>query len=131
MNDLLAGRRILVVEDEMLVLMNMEYLLADLGCSNVVAAARVDQALALLETQVFDAALLDVNLNGNESYAVADALAARGIPFAFTTGYSADGMNKGYGETLVLRKPYQADALLEIFERLLAADIVPDPLPGA
>ena len=69
MNDkLLSGRRVLVVEDEMLVLMNIEDMLADLGCESVTAAATVDQAMALIEAQVFDAAMLDMNLNGTKSF---------------------------------------------------------------
>ena len=88
MNKLLSGRRVLVVEDEMMILMMIEDMLADLGCESVTAAATVDQALALIDAQTFDAAMLDMNLNGNKSYAVADALAARGVPFVFSTGYS-------------------------------------------
>lgn len=65
----------------MLVLLNLEDMLADLGCKSVSAAATVDQALALIAAQAFDAAMVDVNLNGIKSYAVADALAARGVPF--------------------------------------------------
>ena len=118
-NKLLSGRRILVVEDEMLVLMNIEYLLADLGCESVTAAATVDQALALLEAHVFDAAVLDVNLNGCESYPVADALGARGIPFAFSTGYSGEGMRDEYRGRPVLRKPYQQEGLVKTLTRLL------------
>ncbi|MGZ8347999.1 MAG: response regulator [Allosphingosinicella sp.] len=118
-NKLLSGRRILVVEDEMLVLMTIETTLADLGCESVAAAATVDQALALIGTQVFDAAVLDVNLNGYQSYPVADALAARGVPFAFSTGYSNEGMIDEYRERPVLRKPYQVARLVEIFTRLL------------
>ena len=97
MNDkLLSGRRVLVVEDEMLVLMNIEDMLADLGCESVTAAATVDQAVALIEAQVFDAALLDMNLNGIKSFPVADKLAALGVPFVFSTGYSAQDMRVGY-----------------------------------
>ena len=91
MDKLLSGRRVLVVEDEMMVLMIIEDMLADLGCESVTAAATVDQALALIDAQVFDAAMLDMNLNGNKSHAVADALAARGVPFVFSTGYSGHG----------------------------------------
>ncbi|HWL95571.1 MAG TPA: response regulator [Phycisphaerae bacterium] len=119
-NELLAGRRILVVEDEMLVLMNVEYLLADLGCESVAAAATVDQALQLIEAQVFDAAVVDVNLNGHESYPVADALAARGVPFAFSTGYSDAGMKDEYRDRPILRKPYQQGGLAQILASLLA-----------
>lgn len=118
-NKLLADRRILVVEDEMLVLMNIEYLLADLGCESVTAAATVDQALALLEAQVFDAAVLDVNLNGCESYPVAVALGARGVPFAFSTGYNGEDMRDEFRDRPVLRKPYQREGLVQILTSLL------------
>ena len=67
MDKLLSGRRVLVVEDEMLILMMIEDMLADLGCESVTAAATVDQALALIDAQVFDAAMLDMNLNGNKA----------------------------------------------------------------
>jgi CheY-like chemotaxis protein len=85
---LLSGRRVLVVEDEMLVLIMIEDMLVDLGCESVTAAATIAQALALIEAQVFDVAMLDMNLNGSQPYSVADALAARIIPFVFSTGYS-------------------------------------------
>jgi len=80
MDKLLSGRRILVVEDEMMVLMVTEDMLADLGCESVAVAATVEQALALIDAHGFDAAMLDVNLNGNKSYPVADLLVKRGVP---------------------------------------------------
>jgi CheY-like chemotaxis protein len=67
MNKLLSGRRVLVVEDEMMILMIVEDMLADLGCESVTTAATAHQAIALIDTQVFDAAMLDMNLNGNKS----------------------------------------------------------------
>jgi CheY-like chemotaxis protein len=72
MNKLLSGLRVLVVEDEMMILMIIEDMLADLGCESVTAAATAHQALALIDTQVFDAAMLDMNLNGNKGHDVAD-----------------------------------------------------------
>jgi hypothetical protein len=60
MDQLLSGRRVLVVEDEMLVVMMIEYMLADLGCKSVTSAATVDEALALIDAQVFDAAAMSV-----------------------------------------------------------------------
>jgi len=107
MDKSLSGRRILVVEDEMMVLMVTEDMLGDLGCESVAAAANVDQALALIEAQGFDAAMLDVNLNGSKSYPVADALAARGVPFAFSTGYSDHGKDGHYSDRPVLKKTIQ------------------------
>jgi len=119
MNDLLCGRRVLVVEDEMLVLMNIEDMLIDLGCGSVSTAATVDQALALIETQPFDAAMLDVNLDGSSSYPVADVLAERGVPFVFSTGYGDQRLNDAYRDRPVLGKPYRNADLAEALTRVL------------
>ena len=120
MDKLLSGRRVLVVEDEMLVLMMIEDMLADLGCESVTAAATVDQALALIDAQVFDAAMLDMNLNGTKSFPIADALAALGVPFIFSTGYSAQDMRDGYGDRPLLKKPIRYTELAGVFASLLA-----------
>lgn len=103
----------------MLVLLNVEDILADLGCTSVTAAATVDQALGLIATQTFDAAMVDVNLDGRKSYLVADALAARGVPFVFSTGYSGESLDDGYRDRPVLGKPYREVDLVEILTRLL------------
>jgi CheY-like chemotaxis protein len=120
MDKLLSGRRVLVVEDEMLVLLMIEDMLADLGCESVIAAASIKQALASIDAQTFDVAMLDMNLNGDKTYSVADALAARGVPFVFSTGYSAHSMRSGYGDQLVLKKPFRHRELGEILTRLLS-----------
>ena len=103
----------------MLVRMMTEDMLADLGCESVTTAATVDRALALIDAETFDAAMLDMNLNGDKSHAVADALAARGVPFVFSTGYSTHDMREGFHERPVLRKPFQYEQLVEIFQQLL------------
>ena len=87
MNSSLYGRRVLVVEDEMIVAWLLEDMLADFGCTIVGPAARIDQALAMIKAEALDAAVLDVNLNGQQSYPLADALVTRGVPFVFSTGY--------------------------------------------
>jgi CheY-like chemotaxis protein len=120
MDKLLSGRRVLVVEDEMMILMTIEEMLADLGCESVTTAATVDQALALIDAQVFDAAMLDMNLNGNKSHSVADALAARGVPFVFSTGYSGHHMRDGDRARPVLKKPFLYEELVQILTRLLS-----------
>jgi CheY-like chemotaxis protein len=117
----LKGRRILIVEDEMMILMMIEDMLADAGCATA-SAATADQALALIDTQVFDAATLDVNLNGNASYAVADALSKRAVPFVFSTGYG-DALPKGYRNRPVLKKPFRHQDLIAIFASLLSNPI--------
>ncbi|MDB5704443.1 MAG: hypothetical protein JWN66_1559 [Sphingomonas bacterium] len=121
MHEFLSGLRVLVVEDEMLVLMNIEGALADLGCTAVFAAATADRALALVEAQGFDMAMLDVNLDGKTSYLVADALARRAIPFVFSTGYGAHGVEARFADRPVLRKPYSDEQLGAALFGLLSA----------
>jgi CheY-like chemotaxis protein len=118
-SELFADRHILVVEDEIMVLMLIEEMLADLGCASVTAAATVDQALKAIDANVFDVAMLDVNLNGTKSYPVADALAVRGVPFLFATGYSDHGLKGGYPDRPVLKKPFQFQQLVDGLTRLL------------
>ncbi len=123
MSEFLSGLSILVVEDEMMVLMNIESALADFGCTAISAAATIDRALALIETQSFDLAMLDVNLGGQaKSYAVADALALRGIPFVFSTGYGDHGVDPRFADRPVLRKPYSDEQLGAALASLLPAD---------
>lgn len=119
MSRLLAGRNVLVVEDEMLVLFAIEVMLEDLGCNSIAAASTVDQALCLIEERSFDAAILDVNLDGQQSYPVADALSARGVPFAFSTGYGRLGLKDGYRERPVLTKPYRTEDLVAAISGVL------------
>ena len=103
----------------MLVLLMTEDMLADLGCESVSAAATVDKALALINAQTFDAAMLDMNLNGNKTHPVADALAARGVPFVFATGYGGLDIGEDYRDRPVLKKPFKYEELVEILTRLL------------
>jgi CheY-like chemotaxis protein len=126
MDKLLAGQRVLVVEDEMLVLLMTEDLLKDLGCTSVKAAATVEQALELVAANDFDVAMLDMNLNGDRTHAIADALMARGVPFLFATGY-AGRMREGYDGHPILTKPYRPHQLVTILRKLLA----PGPVAAA
>lgn len=120
MTGLLSGRRILVVEDEMLLMMNVEAILEDLGCGAISWAASVPAALALIEERRFDGAMLDVNLDGETSYPVADALMACGTPFLFATGYADHGARADLLNWPTLRKPYLSADLAAAFEVLLA-----------
>jgi CheY-like chemotaxis protein len=109
-----------VVEDEMIVAWLLEDMLTGFGCTIVGPAARVDQALAVLDGEPIDAAVLDINLNGQKSFPVADALAARGVPFAFATGYHKDSLPRAYQGFPVLQKPFSKSELASTLERLLA-----------
>jgi CheY-like chemotaxis protein len=116
MNELLSGRRILVVEDEILLSLTIEDMLADFGCESA-AATTSEMAVALVEGQVFDAAVLDMSLNGESSRTVADALAARGVPFVVTTGNRVTW--DGFRDHAVLRKPFKYAELADVLTRLL------------
>ena len=122
-DNLLSGRRVLVVEDEMLVVMMIEDMLADLGCKSVTSAATVDKALALINEQVFDVAMLDMNLNGSDSHVVAEALAAREIPFFYSTGNTSRSLRDGYSDRPRLKKPFKYEELATILTRLKLAPI--------
>jgi two-component SAPR family response regulator len=113
----LSGKRILVVEDEMMISMLLEDMLAEFGCIPVGPVAKVEPALKLIESVPFDAAILDVNLNGDETYPIADALAARAIPFVFASGYRASRLRDDYRGIPSLQKPFEQQEL----ERTLAA----------
>jgi len=124
---LLAGRRILIVEDEIMVAWALEDILTGIGCVIVGPAARLNQALAMIETEIIDVALLDINLNGEKSYLIADALGARGVPFVFSTGSRQDRMPDGYQQFPLLQKPFSGEKLAEALAKLLTQKVPDDP----
>lgn len=103
----LAGRRILVVDDEPLVALLIEDLLEDAGAEVVGPASSVAGALGLIESKAPDGALLDVNLEGELVYPVARVLSQLGVPFAFVTGYGLLGVDPAFRSVTVLAKPLQ------------------------
>ena len=105
----------------MLVLMAIEDVLTDFGCTSISAAGSLDKALALIAAEKFDLATLDINLNGQRSYPAAQALSDAGVPFAFSTGYGEHGVGEGFGHHLVLCKPYTSRQFIAVLAALLAA----------
>ena len=121
MNDRFSGRRVLLVEDEPIVAWLLKDMLVDLGCSVVGPAADVNQALAMIDAESIDVAVLDVNLRGQMSYPVADVLVARGVPFVFSTGYDKDRLLDGYRTIPTLQKPFHRSDLGDTLAKLLAS----------
>jgi len=117
----LKGRRVLVVEDEMMIAMLVEDMLADLGCAVVGPAHGLEAALELVRGDGIDAALLDVNLAGQPVFAVADALRAKGVPAIFSTGYGEAGLRDVDQGATVLQKPFRAGDLARALSAALAA----------
>jgi DNA-binding response OmpR family regulator len=110
--DALAGLRILIVEDELLVAMLVEEMLQDLGCEIVGPISTLEEAIATIRQNRLDGALLDLNLNGKNSTPAADELLARGLPFLLVTGYgNSVGDTPALRSAPQLRKPFDFDEL--------------------
>ncbi len=101
----LAGRHILIVEDEMILALDLEDIVKVFGCTSAMAS-RIGKAVSLLATQAFDAAILDLNVAGEPVYLVADELIRRSIPFVFATGYGVGGVAPAYRNHPILTKPF-------------------------
>ena len=116
-----TGRRVLLVEDEVMVGMLFEDMLTELGYEVTALSTRLDEAVVFARTLAVDLAVLDVNLNGRMSYPVADALRARGVPFIFATGYGPKILVPPYVGTPTLQKPFYLVDLQRVLERLVPA----------
>ena len=104
-------RRVLVIEDEVIVGMLLEDMLDELGCEVAAISTHIEEALQLARTLDIDLAILDINLGGKQSFPVADVLSNRGVPFMFATGYGAHILKPPYISTPTLQKPFQLDDL--------------------
>ena len=103
-----AGLRVLIVDDEALVAMLLEDMVADLGCTAVGVASRVTQALEMVSDPAFafDVAVLDVNVAGEAVTPVAEAVLARGAAVVFATGYGESGVPEAFRGRPTLQKPF-------------------------
>lgn len=117
----LRGARVLIVEDAVLLAMELETGLSDAGAQIIGPAYELEEALALLD-QPIDAAVLDANLNGRSVSPVAEALAARKVPFVFATGYGETGGAPGGFDAPVIRKPYDVTQVAVAVAELLRAN---------
>ncbi|MFZ4383049.1 MAG: HWE histidine kinase domain-containing protein [Sandarakinorhabdus sp.] len=114
--------RLFVVEDSYLLILALESMCEHFGWQMVGPASRLDQAMATARTESFDAALLDINLNGEMSWPVADLLKARGIPFAFSTGYDqTDMLPARLVGAPVFAKPYRMADIEKRLRQMMTA----------
>jgi CheY-like chemotaxis protein len=118
MNDTLQGKIVFIVEDDVLSALTMKDFVEGLGCEVVGHARTVDEALALAAHSEFDIALLDIELDGETSYALAQWLAVRDVPFVFTTGKAEGGPDWCQDRPRVL-KPFSGTLL----ERMMVASL--------
>lgn len=116
----LQGLRVLVVEDVAMLAWLVCDVLNGAGAEAVGPAPNVTSALALLQECEVDAAVLDVNLDGETAYPIADALAQQGVPFVFLTGYARVDMEGHHAARPVLGKPVRAEVLIRVLADLAA-----------
>jgi CheY-like chemotaxis protein len=119
MTDACSNLRVLVIEDEGIVAMLLEDMLADLGHEVVASASNIERATKLVGEAEIDLAILDVNLNGHHTYPLADTLAERGIPFIFATGYGNAGLKTEWREANVLQKPFTERDLATVIDETI------------
>jgi len=115
-----AGKRVLLVEDELMIRMLLQDMLADLGYTLAAEAGLIEEALSLAKEGEFDVAILDVNLDGQPIGPVVEVLIERGVPFVFATGYGQRGVPQPYRGRPALQKPFQPEALAQALEVLTA-----------
>jgi PAS domain S-box-containing protein len=115
----LKGKRVIIIEDEPLVLMDLEARLTEAGCIVVDTAGSLDAADALISEAHCDAALLDVNLAGSPVENLAAKLTQKNVPFAFVTGYGREALPDGFRDGLLLKKPFTDDELFAVLELLV------------
>ena len=111
--------RLLVIEDEPLVSMDIETCLSESGSIVVGPAANIERARQLIEMETFDGALVDANLGGEPVDILAKALTQRNIPFLFLTGYGRDSLPKAFRDSGMIGKPYTREQLVAATGRML------------
>ena len=111
------GARVLIVEDEIVVALFLEDLLAEFGYEVAGIASHLDDAMA--RPADYDVAVLDVHLNGRNVFDFADRLAACGTPFVFATGYGVRGIPDRHCARPVLQKPFRPDELKQALAEVM------------
>lgn len=109
---LLNGHDVLLVEDSLIIALDAEDILDRLGARNVMTEATVEGALAAIDRHLPTLALLDINLGDRYSFAVADVLSKKGVPFLFATGYGAQAkIPDQHADRIVMQKPYTMESV--------------------
>jgi CheY-like chemotaxis protein len=117
--DVLKGRRILILEEQMQIALLLAGMVQDFGCEVVGPAKDVSDALTLIAENALDAAILDVKIGGNNTLAVADELIRKGTPFAFASGNKTPASIKRYAPARLITKPYSAENIHRVLCELI------------
>lgn len=118
----LKGKRILIVEDEPLLSMDLETTLTEIGCEVKGPAGTLKKAMGLIAKSDYDAALLDANLGGRPVDELAAALTQQNVPFAFVSGYGREALPQGFRHAMLLGKPFNKEQLRAVVQALIYRD---------
>ena len=113
-----AGKRALIVEDDLIIAMMLEYMLEGLGCNVVASTAKLDAALSAATNTDCDFAIVDLNLAGKSAVPIVEVLKTRAIPCIISTGADPSGLPFDLREFPFLSKPYVSDELEAMLEQL-------------
>jgi CheY-like chemotaxis protein len=116
----LVGRRVFVIEDEPMVSLLLEDFLFDIGCEVVATASRFNEALEKVDSTAFDVAILDMNLNGQQTLPIAEEFARREKRFVFATGYALPSVPGALKKVPVLQKPFRQEDLARAISEALS-----------
>ena len=111
-------KRVLLVEDEPVVAMDLEMILRGAGYVVVGPATRLAETMRMAEQEILDGGVLDINLDGERVFGVAEVLARRNVPFVFVTGYDRNILPDGLARRPLVRKPYAARSILTKLQEL-------------
>jgi DNA-binding response OmpR family regulator len=120
-NKPLADRSILLVEDDIILSTDLAFALTEAGCKAVIPTTSNAAALSAMVHYIVDAAILDVNVQNQWVFPVADALEAAGIPFLFLTAYSHDSIPAQHRERRFIQKPHHPESLLDAVADVMEA----------
>lgn len=114
-----SARRVLIVEDEYLLADDLKKALAEDGAAVVGPVPTATHALALLNEESVDCAILDINLRGQMVYPLANRLREMQVPFLFVSGYDAAAPGAGFDDVVLIQKPFTSEAVVAAIERLM------------
>jgi DNA-binding response OmpR family regulator len=123
------GLKIFIIEDESMVTMLIEDILQDLGYEVAGNASRIEEAMGKISTLTFDAAILDVNLNGHETFKIAEKLESDGVPFLFATGYGVHGIPERFHNVAVLPKPFRENDMENALKAVFSSSFLRNGRP--
>jgi CheY-like chemotaxis protein len=115
----MPNARLLIVEDEYLIRLLLEDMLVEFGCTIAAVASNLEDGKQAAQTAQIDLAILDVNIDGEQVFPIADILRGRKLPFIFITGYGARGLPDSYRDSPTLQKPFQMQDLEATLTRVL------------